>query len=185
MTMADRIVVLNEGRVQQIGSPFEIYSTPANTFVAGFVGSPKMNLYEGRLSTTGDEAKFVGGFGFTFRTSSSVAMDNVVVTLGVRPEDVVTHIGTPEGAPLKGQVSIVEPMGADVFLELELDDGGRCTVRTQPQARVREGQRLGLEFPGTAIHIFDEQGQRLSTLSSHRGTVTMDAIGDGIGGEHA
>jgi ABC-type sugar transport system ATPase subunit len=182
MTMADRIVVLNEGRVQQIGSPFEIYSTPANTFVAGFVGSPKMNLYQGRLSTDGGEAKFAGGFDLTYQSSLSIALDDEVVTLGVRPEDVITHVGMLEGAPIRGLVSIVEPMGADVFLEVELNDGGRCVVRTQPQARIREGQQVGLEFPETAIHIFDEQGQRLTTPSNHRGDVTIDAIEDRVGG---
>ena len=150
MTMADRIVVMKAGALQQVGTPREVYARPVNTFVASFVGSPQMNLFRGRVHS--DE--FVSG---AFRMS--VARDAPPAgdaTLGIRPEDVVLA-----ESGLSCSVTLVEQMGPDVYLHVSLPDRATCTVRAPADTNVRENDRVAVRFPPERVHIFDGDGVRV------------------------
>ncbi|MCP9486287.1 MAG: ABC transporter ATP-binding protein [Gaiellaceae bacterium MAG52_C11] len=161
MTMADRIVVLRSGLVQQVGTPDEVYRRPTNTFVASFVGSPQMNLFEGRA-----EARD----GVTTAVSPAAAIplsgerypEGEEVTFGVRPEDVLLTVDGERGA-VAGVVTLVEPMGPDVYLDVALADDCSCLVRAPADTKVAEGERIHLRFRSEKIHLFDAEGVRIPT----------------------
>ncbi|NBT33726.1 MAG: ABC transporter ATP-binding protein [Rhodobacteraceae bacterium] len=136
MTMADKIVVLQAGVIEQVGSPLELYHEPRNTFVAGFIGSPKMNLF------TGAEA----------------AKHNAT-TIGIRPE----HIGVSMTEGLwKGRVGVAEHLGSDTFLHVH-DTGlaDALTIRVSGEVSLKYGDTVHLEPDLTKIHRFDEAGLRI------------------------
>jgi multiple sugar transport system ATP-binding protein len=135
MTMADKIVVLNAGNIEQVGSPLELYHHPANVFVAGFIGSPKMNLI------TGAEA----------------AKHNAT-TIGVRPE----HIDIGDGGPWSGTVGLSEHLGSDTFLKVEVDNIGTLNVRAGGEVNLRHGDRISLAPQAGRIHRFGADGKALA-----------------------
>ncbi len=135
MTMADRIVVLNAGRVEQFGSPLELYRNPANKFVAGFIGSPKMNFFEGA-------------------SAGKYQADSV----GVRPE----HIRiSREGGDWAGRVGVAEHLGSDTFLHVHVDGAGLQTVRTEGENNYQPGDEVWLTPDPSRIYRFDSAGQAL------------------------
>ena len=137
MTMADKIVVLNAGRIEQYGSPLELYEHPANLFVAGFIGSPKMNL------VPGDAAGEPG-----------------VATLGIRPE----HLGVgKEGEGWPGTVSVAEHLGSDTFLYVDAGKLGTLTVRYVGELSLRAGDRVWLSPDPSRLHRFDKEGSVIRT----------------------
>ena len=133
MTMGDRIAVMADGRLQQIGTPEQVYDEPANRFVAGFLGSPAMNLVPGGGVLGGDP-------------------DTVV---GVRPEDV--HIAADGFA---AEVSLTESLGSETVLFLRCDDDTRLAVRTGPRSPHRPGARLTLSVDPARRHVFDRSSGR-------------------------
>jgi multiple sugar transport system ATP-binding protein len=135
MTMADKIVVLNAGRIEQVGSPLELYRSPRNVFVAGFIGSPRMNLVEGQ----------------------EAAKQNAT-TLGVRPEHV--RISKTEGA-WKGTVGVTEHLGSDTFIHVQVDGVGKITVRTDGDFTTDFGQQVYLTPEADRLHRFDANGQAI------------------------
>ncbi|RDE09943.1 ABC transporter ATP-binding protein [Pelagibacterium lacus] len=135
MTMADKIVVLNAGRVEQFGSPLELYQRPANTFVAGFIGSPRMNFIDGA------EAARHGAH-----------------TIGVRPEHLVV---TPEGGDWSGVVKVSEHLGSDTFLHVDVDGIGALTARAPGDVPFRHGETVGLSPMNGRLYRFDAQGLAL------------------------
>jgi multiple sugar transport system ATP-binding protein len=163
MTLADRIVVMKEQKIQQIGSPTEIYRRPANLFVAGFIGSPQMNFMSGRLEAEagGGALSFVAGqrrlplsaYGFQLRPSPGQE-----VVLGVRPE----HLEPAEAGTWSGfKVDIVEPMGADAVVWLS-DGGEPIQVRTAGNRSINPGERLALHVDPHQVSLFEaESGDRL------------------------
>ena len=132
MTMADKIVVLNAGRIEQVGAPLELYNTPRNLFVAGFIGSPKMNFIEG-----------------------AEAARHKAHTIGVRPE----HIAVGDG-PWEGVVGLSEHLGSDSFLKVAVDGVGILTVRAPGEVGAHHGDRIRLA-PAVKIHRFDKSGNAL------------------------
>ena len=135
MTMGDRIAVLADGRLQQVGTPEQVYDEPSNRFVAGFLGSPPMNLVPGGGVLGGEP-------------------DTVV---GVRPEDV--HITSDGGFP--AEVAVAESLGSETVLSVRCDDGTRLAVRTGPRSPHRPGARLTLSVDSDRRHHFDATtGQR-------------------------
>ena len=135
MTMADKIVVLNAGRIEQVGSPLELYHRPQNLFVAGFIGSPKMNFLDGEK-----------------------AAKHGAATIGIRPE----HIDiTPDG-PWQGTVGLTEHLGSDTFLKVTLDTGETLTVRASGEVALHHGDRIALAPQGAKIHRFDATGKAMA-----------------------
>jgi len=158
MTMADRIVVLQDGRVEQIGSPLELYDHPANLFVAGFIGSPAMNFVKGSLSTDAGRAEFVaeGGLRFPVANLPGTAAGKAV-TFGVRPEHLVI---TPDGIPV--EVVVVEPTGSET--QVNVKSGQHefvCLFRDR--LLPRPGETIRVSPLPQHVHLFDTgTGQRLA-----------------------
>ena len=146
MTLADRIVLLAGGEVQQIGAPLELYSKPANVFVASFIGSPGMNLLPANV-----DGQAVSGAGFSVELGRTVSAGEV--TVGVRPEHV-----TLADAGLGATVEVVEPMGAESYVHCRAGDD-LVTVRTD-QAPPRAGEAVHLAFDASGVHVFDAESQQ-------------------------
>ena len=161
MTMADRIAVLHEGKLQQVGSPEELYRNPANTFVASFIGTPPMNFLPARLVSRKGETT-VSAERFTLSIPPELLREpgprEGDVVFGIRPEDI--RIGEGD---LEGEVYVVEPMGRDALITLKL--GKEILKALAPiDLRVREGERVALRFPPDKVHLFDPQtGESLLT----------------------
>jgi len=134
MTMADKIVVLNAGNIEQVGSPLELYRNPANLFVAGFIGSPRMNFLEGAEATKRN-AK----------------------TIGIRPEHIAVSTTATEGA-WQGRVGVAEHLGADTFIHVNVDGVGMINVRAGGEVPVRHGDTVYLSPDSGKIHRFDQHG---------------------------
>jgi multiple sugar transport system ATP-binding protein len=150
MTMADKIVVLREGIVEQIGSPLELYDRPDNIFVAGFIGSPAMNMLRGRLEG-GETPRLTLSSGLTIPLRSApVAALGREIALGVRPE----HISLGGGAPILAQVSVIEPTGAETFVNATLAGVDIVCVLKERVSR-RPGETLALSFDAAPLHFFD------------------------------
>ncbi|MCX5496718.1 ABC transporter ATP-binding protein [Kaistia dalseonensis] len=132
MTLADKIVVLNAGKIEQVGSPLELYDHPANLFVAGFIGSPKMNLVSG-----------------------AAARKHGAATIGVRPEHVST---SPTIGEWEGVVSVAEHVGSDTFLYVTVPDIGDITVRAVGELALKPGAKVFLTPDISRIHRFDRDG---------------------------
>ena len=149
MTMADKIVVLNAGRIEQVGSPLDLYDHPANVFVAGFMGSPAMNMLPaqvrgGRLEVAGQRLTCPPGL-----------RDGQHLTFGLRPE----HTVLGQGA--EARVQVVEPTGAETHLTLDLG-GEAFTVVTRDRLRLLPGDLIRVALENPAHHLFDaETGLRI------------------------
>ncbi len=165
MTMATRIVVLNAGVIEQVGAPLELYHRPNNRFVAGFIGSPKMNFLPGKLvSSTAEAARVVLRDG----SEVEVAVDATrgakasEVTLGIRPEHLVhggDSIATPGIGRIQGTVALVENLGESALIYLRLPETEGLTLcRIEGTTSVKEGQTLALGLPAAAAHLFDASG---------------------------
>ncbi|MBX0325148.1 ABC transporter ATP-binding protein [Halomicroarcula sp. F13] len=153
MTMGDRIAVLNDGELQQLGTPLECYHEPANRFVAGFIGSPSMNFFEldydarsGVGSTDGVE------YAFTDAQADRIGKATGV-TLGVRPEDI--ELATEAGPDtVEGTVEVVEPMGRENLIHLDVG-GTELVASVAGEYDIDFGQTVRLRFPRDRVHVFD------------------------------
>ena len=154
MTMADRIVVMQAGRIEQIGTPLELYDRPANAFVAQFIGSPAMNLFPATVSA--GQLVLQGGQASGLATPAGVK-DGQKLLIGKRPEEIALG---PEGS-LEATVENIEPTGSETFLELKLGSQLISAVlRERPWFEVGSSQKLSLSKG--AIHVFDaDSGQRI------------------------
>ncbi|MBP2236683.1 multiple sugar transport system ATP-binding protein [Sinorhizobium kostiense] len=135
MTMADKIVVLNRGRIEQVGSPLELYHRPDNLFVAGFIGSPKMNLVAG-----------------------APAAMHQAHTIGVRPEHLVL---SKERGTWRGTVGVAEHLGSDTFLHVNADGIGTMTARVSGDFPVTHGDQVFLTPDPQRVHRFDDKGMAI------------------------
>ena len=154
MTLADRIVVLRKGVVEQVGSPLELYNEPANIFVAGFIGSPRMNFLPGKVTAAKGrkaEITIAGGRKISVDFPSAPEI-GAQVTLGVRPEHLVPV--TVAKAALSGEVQITEQLGGETCVYITAEDGGAVTVKYKGQAAVKPGDRLNLGLEAGTFHIF-------------------------------
>ncbi len=168
MTMADRIVILRDGIVQQIGTPHEVYGNPANTFVAMFVGSPPMNLLPGRVDDRGGRQHFVGPVSVALDGLRAIDLPgNDEVTLGIRPEN-IELVGTNESGTIPGAVELIEAVGSDSFLSVALADGVSVMVRVSADTRVAEGEQVHLRFPPRRIRLFGANGVRVAVAEAAR-----------------
>ena len=156
MTLADRIMILNNGRMEQLGPPEEIYRCPATVFVARFIGSPAMNLLPARLNGGGYSLTFPGGGKMVLpRVREGFSGD---VLVGVRPEHLTPAAKAPAGhLSLKTRVELLEPLGSDKVVHCGLDPAQESPLvaRLPGTSRVREGENLELAFPPEQVHLFD------------------------------
>jgi multiple sugar transport system ATP-binding protein len=139
MTLADRIVVLQAGKIEQVGAPRELYERPANLFVAQFIGSPKMNVMP------------VDAAGLRLDDAPAAA-----VHLGIRPEAI--DLVDPGQGQIDGVVDVAEYLGADTFLIVDTDGAGKLTVRTDGETALRPGATVGLHFQHDRRHFFAADG---------------------------
>jgi multiple sugar transport system ATP-binding protein len=154
MTLADRIVVLRDGKIEQVGTPLALYNRPANVFVAGFIGSPRMNFFPAEVLRL---------------SAGSLLLPANAHTVGLRPE----HVLLGEAGPLEYRVQQVEQMGSTSLLRGTLAGGANASqtpahfeVVSNGQTSVKAGQTVRLSMPPAALHFFDEQGARLQDLTS-------------------
>ena len=161
MTMADRIVVMNEGNVEQVGPPLELYDRPANLFVAGFIGSPAMNFIEGTLARTEKGWRVVAGDALLPLGPGAPGPEGRKVVFGIRPE----HLGVgPVSAGVPAEVEVIEPTGASTYVFTRIA-GAPVTAIFTDRRQLAPGEHIGLVAQPDRIHLFDaETGQRLETM---------------------
>jgi len=164
MTLADRIAILDQGRLQQFGTPMEVYRTPANRFVASFIGTPSMNLVDGRLSNDEGGYRFEAeGIQLPLEEREGQALTQRLngdreLSLGVRPSSLEIVEG---GGDLAGSVEHVERMGAETFAHVGYA-GGTVVCRFAGDHPVALGDRVELELRKSEVHFFDRAGDRVS-----------------------
>src|SRR5437763_2840323 len=160
MTMADRIVVMHDGRIEQIGAPLELYDRPDNLFVAQFIGSPAMNVVNGTLRRSNGRAYVEATGGVRWPVFRAPGADGQSVMLGVRPEP--GAISKVSDDAVAGEIIVVEPMGAETELLIKAGDE-QVTLMTNGRPHGKPGEAVGLELDPAAIHLFDQKtGQRLA-----------------------
>ena len=176
MTLGDRVVVLNDGKLQQIGPPQYLYDNPVNRFVAGFIGEPPMNFLPVSIREEEGGYTAVGEFfEFGLPTDVEQAIDEWngsldTLTLGIRPEDlsdlsVLDEDEYTENSTLDAQVKVVEPMGSDKFLTLTspTDESTEFSARIAPESSVEPGESISLSANLAKIHLFDDEtGQNIT-----------------------
>ncbi len=164
MTLGERIVVLRDGRIQQIGTPMALYERPENLFVAGFIGSPAMNVFRGKLRIEGDVGLDLGDgtvLPLGIAPESMRALRNRDVAVGLRPEDLQpADTETPAALPrLQAQAEVVEPVGNEIFLNMRYA-GRELVLRTAPRPLPQSGASLILSFDPKRLHFFDAESER-------------------------
>ncbi len=172
MTLGDRIVIMKDGLIQQVGTPQEVFDTPKNLFVAGFIGSPQMNFMNARLVRKGEQYTVdVLGVSVPLEVDKcqKLAEKNVQtmdVTLGVRPEHTTVRFDGGKNA-IKGSIAVNEMMGSELHLHVETENGNRVILRiptidlTPEQRRgFTSGNELYFSFASKVMHLFDPQTER-------------------------
>ncbi len=156
MTMANKIVVMRDGRVEQVGKPLDLYDFPANLFVAGFIGSPSMNFLQGKIATREGKQVVVSAQGVVLPVGGLNAEDGKAVTYGIRPE----HITIAEdGIPV--EVSVYEPTGSETLIFGRVG-GVPIDALIRERIEVTPGKVLHFHIDPRRVHIFDQAtGQRL------------------------
>ncbi len=164
MTLADRIVVLNDGRVEQVGAPLDLYHRPCNKFVAGFIGSPQMNFIAVRVNSVAADQVVVtlpGGATLPIATQTASLRPDDLVTLGIRPEHLLCDALPERGAALEVGCKVVEQLGDSHLLHTQLHDGTMLTARGGGDARHRATDRLRIGIPAAQCHLFAADGRAL------------------------
>jgi multiple sugar transport system ATP-binding protein len=160
MTMGDRIVIMLDGAVQQVGAPMDIYQKPANRFIAGFIGSPPMNFVSARLVLEGAQLALRGqGFLIPFPADKAARLGRMPgeeVLVGIRPENLLLIPPAPACGPLRAQIEIVEAVGPDIYLNFT-QAGTPMTARVEATANIKVGQEVVLYPDPERIHLFDPQ----------------------------
>ena len=161
MTMADKIVVLNGGRIEQVGAPLDLYNKPKNKFVAGFIGSPKMNFLDAKIVASDDGSAVIDLAGQTVRLPRRLGglQPGQPVTLGARPE----HLnGGDRGVSLgNARVDLVEHLGGQTILYVTLHGGQALTVALEDQQAIRAGETVSIHIDPERCHLFGPDGVTL------------------------
>ncbi len=170
MTLGDRLVVMHEGRAAQIATPMEVWSRPADTFVAGFIGAPAMNFLAAELADQGRAAKLAAGGSLAFADGPRPGADGTKLIVGIRPEHVVP---CRSGQGLDLRIDLVEPLGAESLVHGKLPASDEeLTLRLSSAAPLR-GATLPVEIPPGQLHVFTAaDGRRLDPLPN-RGTARV------------
>ncbi len=154
MTMATRIVVLNKGNIEQVGTPYDLYNFPQNRFVATFIGSPRMNMIDAVASSGGAELPDFG----TMQLAGPATAGPI--TIGVRPEQV--QLGDSGDVRAEGSIRLVEYLGSESYLHVALASGQVLLVQVSGRSTYRMGDRVTLSLSAANAHYFDANGQRIS-----------------------
>jgi multiple sugar transport system ATP-binding protein len=164
MTMGDRIVVLKDGYIQQIGSPLDLYNKPVNRFVAGFIGSPPMNVLTAAIKE--DKGKLIADEG-DFQIALSPQLADLIRSyagkeslFGIRPEDLVVSEKAVEGQTFTAKVEVVEPLGAEILLYVSTTQHPSIIVRTPPHFEFHVGDPVHLKPAMDKIHFFDLETEK-------------------------
>jgi multiple sugar transport system ATP-binding protein len=158
MTLADRIVILNDCRIEQVGTPMEVYSRPASRFVAGFIGSPAMNLLPVTLTGSGDRVAARLGDGAVVPLPSGPPGEGPW-ELGIRPEALAV---VTDGGSTGATATVVERLGDRTLIHAKLADGIQVIAQDSGKSVVRAGDRVRLSFDASALHLFDGQGRAVA-----------------------
>ena len=161
MTLGDRVVVMKDGVVQQVGEPLELYNTPANKFVAGFIGSPAMNFANVRL-TEANGSLLAENAGLRIKLPDEIAQrvrtqSSRDVTLGIRPEDVT--VAGPSDSPdltFDAAVEVLEQLGSEIILDTRVGDG-MIVASVEPTTKVKLHDTLRLAMRPSRLHVFDQK----------------------------
>ncbi len=159
MTMADRIIVMRDGHIQQSGGPLDIYGRPANQFVAGFFGTPTMNFIAGSLSETDGERLFKAkNLELSLPVEKPLSKTGESVTMGIRSE----HVLVGKGA-CQGRVILTEPLGSETLVFFEYGGDNPLVAKVSPEKRLTPGDEIQFDFAGAGFHLFDGvSGDRLN-----------------------
>ncbi|MGI9332806.1 MAG: ABC transporter ATP-binding protein [Gammaproteobacteria bacterium] len=159
MTLADRIVVLRGGEIEQVGAPLDLYNYPSNTFVAGFIGSPRMNLFRGKVKSNGTSGLVItlGGHSIELRSRNSLRVGDEV-TLGVRPEHATIAPDTASPHDVLASVELSEQLGGETYLYCNIAGLAQLTLHRPGQMPARRCDRLAIRFDRRFVHLFDPSG---------------------------
>ena len=172
MTMADRIVVLNAGRIEQVGAPMELYHKPRNLFVAGFIGSPRINLLPAvvrQMEADGVTVELPGGLLIKAALLSNAGRVGDSVTVGIRPE----HLTLQADSGLPGRVQLVERMGSESYLHVQLSSGEMMIVKVDGETDAAGDKEVRLGVREKFVHLFDGDGKAMRS----DGSPTMHTAG--------
>ena len=165
MTMADRIVIMKEGVIQQVGKPMELYDHPVNKFVAGFIGSPQMNFLDAKVKVNGNDVTLtVGKYNMKLPASKAKAVidggyDGKTVVMGIRPENVhdsQMFIETSKDSVVECKINVYELLGAEVYLYFDCE-GFPMTARVDPRTTARSGDTVKFALDMEKVHLFDKE----------------------------
>jgi len=168
MTLADRIVVLRDGRIEQVGAPMALYTNPVNQFVAGFIGSPKMNFLraEAVAENVGEVRVSVAGASLRIPVSDHPELAGSEMTLGLRPE----HLRLSAEGPIKAEVRAVEQLGSVSFVYCRIA-GQEVCVQTQALPLPKIADTVGLDFDCADAYLFNSEGLTVSSLKAEKSAV--------------
>ncbi|HET7884164.1 MAG TPA: sn-glycerol-3-phosphate ABC transporter ATP-binding protein UgpC [Acetobacteraceae bacterium] len=161
MTLGDRVVVMRDGRVQQVGDPIDLYNSPANRFVAGFIGSPAMNFVDVRIAA-GDGGLWAEGDGIRIKVPAPIgprlgASVGRQVTLGVRPEDVrIADAADANGLSFDAVIEVVERLGSETLLDVAVGSS-TMVASVDPSVAARMHEKLRLTLNPARVHFFDNE----------------------------
>jgi multiple sugar transport system ATP-binding protein len=159
MTLGDRVVVMKDGWVQQVGEPLELYNTPANKFVAGFIGSPAMN-FAAVTVTEANGALIAENRGMRIKLPDEIAQSvrgqaSREITLGVRPEDLtVATAADPADLCFEGAIEVIEQLGSEIILDMKVGDG-MMVASVEPTVKVKVHDKMRLAMRPSRLHVFD------------------------------
>jgi multiple sugar transport system ATP-binding protein len=164
MTLGDRVVVMHEGLIQQVGEPLELYNTPANKYVAGFIGSPAMNFARVRIESSDGGLRAVSeGMRIDVPAHLRAAVEPQLgqqVWLGIRPEDLHTAKDHhPAGACFIAGVEVAEQLGSEILLDVRCGDAS-MVASVEPSLKVRAGDQVKLAVDPQRLHFFDLQSEK-------------------------
>ena len=169
MTLGTRIVVLKDGIIQQVDTPQALYDKPCNVFVAGFIGSPQMNLVDAKVVQTGNDVVLIFG-GNSVKLpegKAKILIDNgyvdKTVIMGIRPEDLNDSEVVVNANPdcvIEATIKVYELLGAEVYLYFDVDDTN-CTARVNPRTTARPGDTIKLGIDMTKLHVFDKETEQV------------------------
>jgi multiple sugar transport system ATP-binding protein len=163
MTMGDRIVVMKDGLIQQVGSPLELYDEPANRFVGGFIGSPAMNFFDAELSGTGEKVSLQAGdvrIDLPSEKSKQLAdYKEKSVIVGIRPEDLKPASEHVDGKTIQGAVEVVEPIGNETYVDLNAGNFNLIAAVGR-KSQIKPHSRLALNLTLENLHLFSPQSEK-------------------------